>query len=345
MLCGKKFSQSMEPERGIAMKNPKLKILELEHFLLNYTDEKHPASMLDIIKFLEELGIPAERKSIYDDLNTLLEFGYDIQSKRIGRSTGYFIGERTFQVAELKLLVDSVQSSRFITQNKSNELIKKLESMVSESLAKDIHHSVRVQGRIKSMNESIYYNVDSLSEAIGANKVITFKYFSRDSKKNKIYRRNGALYEVSPWLLLWQNENYYLVAYDHSDEMLKHYRVDKMESIQLIEASRKGSEYVEKIDQSAYGDEHFGMFSGDTQRVTLNCEDSLAGVVLDRFGDQVPIMNQGNGTFNVIVDVAINVTFFGWLCGLSGKAKILEPEEVVDKMKQHVSAIAELYGC
>ena len=325
------------------MKDPKLKILYVERFLQRYTDEEHPASMTNIISYLDKMGIAAERKSIYDDINTLTQLGYDIQARRNGRSTVYFIGERTFQVAELKLLVDSVQSSRFITQSKSNELIKKLESLVSEPLAKDIHHQVHVQGRIKSMNESIYYNVDALSEAISNNKAITFMYFTWNSKSQKIYRRNGALHNVSPWLLLWQNENYYVVAYDHEDEIIKHYRVDKMEKILLSESDRKGSEVFKKLDLSAYGNTHFGMFAGDTQQVTLSFDDSLAGVVIDRFVEQITMMDQRDGTLNIAVDVAVNIQFFGWLCGLSGKAKILGPDEVVEKMKLHISTIADLY--
>ena len=209
--------------------NQKLKLLYLQKYLLEHSDENHPVTVADMIAYLAGHDISAERKSIYDDLEALRQFGLDI-IKTSGRSTGYFVGERDFELPELKLLVDSVQSSKFITHKKTLSLIKKIESLASVHDAQLLQRQVYVRGRVKSMNESVYYNVDEISAAINADRSIKFKYFEYSVAKERRFRKNGAIYQVSPFALIWDDENYYLLGWDANAEMFKHYRVDKMNS-------------------------------------------------------------------------------------------------------------------
>lgn len=325
------------------MSSVKLKLLYLAKYLMESSDEEHPVHMSDMIGYLAAMEIPAERKTIYQDLELLSAFGLDIQSRRDGRSTAYFIGSRAFQTPELKLLIDSVQTSKFITEKKSVELINKIEALASKHQARQLHHEVRVQGRIKTMNESIYYNVDDISGAITENSAIMFRYFTWNVKGERIYRRNGAFYLVSPWMLLWDDENYYLVSYEHESGLVKHFRVDKMTGISQTGEPRQGEDVIKKMNFSDYSDTHFGMFAGDTQFVTLCFENELSGVVVDRFGKDVIMVPQDDRHFNVTARVAVNVQFFGWLCGLGNQVRIVAPADVVKKMKQHIRLILKLY--
>ena len=215
----------------------KEKMLVLLEILRTESDETHPLVVPRLIEKLQARGIAAERKSIYDDLDTLRRKGYDIE---IHRGKGYYLGEREFQLAELKLLVDAVQSSRFITAKKSNELIENLERQTSIYGAQTLQRQVFVAGRVKSMNESVYYNIDAIHKAIGENRQITFRYFDYDQNLKKVFRHNGKRYRVSPYALLRSDENYYLTAYDSRAEQIKHYRVDKMESITQTGEKRLG---------------------------------------------------------------------------------------------------------
>ncbi len=324
--------------------NQKLKLLYLCRYLLRRSDEEHPVTVAQMIDYLARQDIAAERKSVYDDMEALRLFGLDVQTVRVGSATGYFIGEREFQMPELKLLVDSVQSSRFITEKKSLELIGKLEGLASEHQARELNRQVYVRGRIKTMNESIYYNVDEIHAAIGSDRSVTFRYFAWSVDKKRVWRRDGARYEVSPWALMWDDENYYLVAYDHDAGAIKHYRVDKMASIAQTDRPRQGAGVFAKFDMAAYSNTHFGMFSGDVQPVRLAFENDLAGPVIDQFGQDVSLVPLDQGHFSVTVNVAVNVQFFGWLSGFGTRARILAPAAVAEEMRRHLLTLAELYG-
>ena len=323
--------------------NQKLKLLYLSRYLARRSDEEHPVTVAQMADYLAGQGISAERKSLYDDMEALRLFGLDVQSVRVGSSTGYFLGERDFQLAELKLLVDSVQSSKFITEKKSMELIRKLEQMVSEHDARQLHRQVYVRGRIKTMNESIYYNVDALYSAIEEDAPITFQYYEWNPQRQRVFRRDGKRYAVSPWALMWDDENYYMIAFDHEAGILKHFRVDKMTGIRRGKAPRLGREVFEKLDMAAYSDTHFGMFSGEAERVRLCFENGLAGAVIDRFGPETALIPYDEGHFSVTVSAAVNVQFFGWLCGFGDRVRVLSPESVAARMGEHVRSIAALY--
>ncbi len=324
--------------------NQKLKLLYLCRYLLRRSDEDHPVTVAQMIDYLARQDISAERKSIYDDMESLRLFGLDVQAVRMGPATGYFIGQRTFQLPELKLLVDSVQSSKFITEKKSLELIGKLESLASEHQGRELTRQVYVRGRIKTMNESIYYNVDEIHAAIDGDRSITFRYFDWSVDKSRVWRRGGKVYAVSPWALMWDNENYYLIAYDAQAGHIKHYRVDKMSAIVQTDQPRQGAEAFAKLDMAGYSDAHFGMFSGDVQPVRILFDNALAGAVVDQFGADVSLIPADEGRFTVTVRVAVNVQFFGWLCGFGTRARLLGPAPAVDQLRRHMAAVTAMYG-
>ena len=316
--------------------NQKTKLLHLCRILLRQTDEDHPITVAQIIEALARYDIKAERKSIYDDMESLRQFGLDVQCRK-GRSSGWFIGERDFQLPELKLLMDAVQSSRFITQKKSDSLIRKLEEQASVHQARQLQRQVYVSGRIKVMNESIYYNVDKLHNALANHKAITFKYFDYDLHRQKVYRREGKRYTVSPYGLIWNSENYYMVAFDHTNRDLRHYRVDKMTDIVVTNLAREGKDLCPDFNLASYGEKHFGMYRGKEITVTLRGRRNMAGVVWDRFGQNVILVPDGEDHFTVTLPVVMSPQFFGWLFGLDGGLTLVGPQAAVSAYREKLT--------
>ncbi len=320
--------------------NQKTKLLHLCRILLLRTDEEHPLTVPQLIEELARQDIKAERKSIYDDLEALRLFGLDIQSRK-GKTPGWFVGGREFQLPEVKLLMDAVQSSRFITQKKSDALIRKLEGLASIHQAGQLQRQVYVSGRIKVMNESIYYNVDKLHAAIASQKAISFKYFDYDIGRKKVFHHDGKRYVVSPYGLIWNSENYYLVAFDHCHQELRHYRVDKMTEIVVTSLDREGREQYPDFQLAEYGQKHFGMYGGQEVKVTLRGRRDKAGLVWDRFGQDVILVPDGAEHFTVTLPVVISPQFFGWLLGLDGSITLVGPKEAVAAYRRRLSATLE----
>ena len=264
----------------------------------------------------------------------------DIQCHK-GKQGGWFLGERVFELPELKLLVDAVQASKFITRRKSSALIRKLETLTSVHDAKQLQRQVYVDRRIKTMNESIYYIVDRLHDALSANRAVTFHYWYQDRGKQRVFRRGGALYCVSPCGLIWENENYYLVGWDRDKDELRHYRVDKMADLTVTPLPRFGRQ---DIDVPAYAAKHFGMFHGEERTLTLRCANRLVGVVLDRFGREVMLVPDGEEHFTVTVPAVVSPQFLGWVFGLGDGVQILRPGWAAEEMKRQLAAAAALYG-
>lgn len=324
-------------------KNQKLKLLYLMKLLLEKTDDKHSLSMNDIIGELACYGISAERKSIYDDLDVLRQFGIDIIGEARGKSYFYHVGKREFELAELKLLVDSVQASRFITLKKSRELIKKLEGITSCYEGKELHRQVFVAERIKTMNESIYYNVDIIHEAINSNRRILFQYFQWNVDKKMELRHNGEYYDISPWGLSWADENYYMIGYDAAVGIIKHYRVDKMRCLRLSDACRAGRQFFLELDMAVYAKKVFGMYGGKEECVKLLCKNEFAGVIIDRFGRNIPFKKVSATHFQVNVDVVVSNQFFGWIMALGDGVSIVEPDSAVKRLREEIEKMQQKY--
>ena len=323
--------------------NQRLKLIYLAKIMLEKTDEHHGLKMKEILLELEAYGVSADRKTIPNDFDILRTFGIDVKQERQGRDFSYKVVGRQFEIAELKLLVDVIQSSKFITEKKSKQLIQKLESFASNYEAKQLQRQVYVSGRIKAMNESIYYNVDEIHMAIEMNRKIRFQYFQWNIKKEEELRKDGQLYEISPWALLCDNDNYYMVGFDSKEKKMKHYRVDKMLKSVCMEEPREGKEQFEKYDIAAYTRKIFGMFGGEEQSVKLEFDNSLAGVVIDRFGKDIIIVPSDEAHFTVRLDIVVSDQFFGWILALGDGAKVLGPNDVVERMKEVVKKAYERY--
>lgn len=321
----------------------KLKILYLAQLLLERSDESHPLTTKEMIDYLAAQGIHAERKSIYDDMSALQHFGMDIIAIR-EKPGGYYLASRQFELAELKLLVDAVQASRFVTTKKSRELISKLETLTSKSEAGQLHRQVVVAERGKSSNEQIYYNVDEIYSAMAASRTIRFQYFEWSVQKEMIPRKDGAYYEVSPWLLTWEDENYYLIAYDSTAKILKYYRVDKMMHLTVCETPRAGQTAFEALDIASFAKKTFGMFAGDETTVVFRCDAALTGVMIDRFGLDVSMRQDGGGQIRVRANVAVSRQFFGWITGLGSSVEIVSPPEIRTQYRQYLKDILSLYS-
>lgn len=323
--------------------NQKFKLYRLAQIMLERTDEEHYISMPEIMAALSEYDVTADRKSIYNDLRDLSVFGIEVEGEPIGNRYHYHVTNRSFELPELKLLVDAIQSSKFITEKKSYALIKKLETLASKYDAQKLQRQVYVSGRIKTMNESIYYTVDAIHNAISENKKIKFQYFQWNAKKEMELRHNGAWYHISPWGLSWDDENYYLVGYDTDAGMIKHYRVDKMLHIKISDESREGKEHFKKLDMADYAKKSFGMFGGKEQTVKLSVHNKLAGVIIDRFGKDVMMIPADKEHFNVNVDVRVSRQFLGWVFSLGSDIQIVGPDDVVEQMRKEIARSVEQY--
>lgn len=324
--------------------NQKFKLYRLAQIMLEKTDEDHYITMPEILAALEEYEITADRKSIYNDLRDLEVLGIEVEGEPVGNRYHYHVVSRPFELPELKLLVDAIQSSRFITERKTNALIRKLEKLVSKYEAMKLQRQVYVSGRIKTMNESIYYTVDAIHNAISENRKIRFQYFQWNVKKEMELRHKGAYYHISPWGLSWKDENYYLVGYDSNAEQIKHYRVDKMLHIQMSEEAREGKEHFKKFNMADYAKKSFGMFGGKEQAVKLLVENSLAGVMIDRFGKDIMLIPADEEHFTVNVDVHVSNQFLGWIFSLGEGVKIVSPPQVVEQMNQEIARQAQKYN-
>ena len=322
--------------------NQKFKFTYLMKIMQEKTDDEHSLTMPQIMEELEKYDVTAERKSIYTDFQDMTEkFGVEIIKEQIGRETYYHVGSREFELAEVKLLIDAIQSSKFITQTKSRELITKIKSFVSEHQAKLLQRQVYINDRVKTMNESVYYNVDDIHTAINQNKKIRFKYYKWDINKKLVPRHNGDWFVVSPWALTWDDENYYMVAFDELDHKIKHYRVDKMMHIAIEEEKRAGKEVFQNFDMAEYSKATFGMYQGQKAKVKIQFANYMCGVFIDRFGKDISFRPVDDGHSEVHVDVNVSPQFFGWIFSLGKDVKVTGPGEVVEQMKEFARAFLE----
>lgn len=314
--------------------NQKFKFTYLMKIMLEKTDDEHSLTMPQIMEELEKYDVTDERKSIYTDFQDMTEkFGVEIIKEQIGRETYYHVGAREFELAEVKLLIDAIQSSKFITQTKSRELITKIKSFVSEHQEKQLQRQVYINDRVKTMNESVYYNVDDIHTAINQNKKIRFKYFKWDINTKLVPRHNGDWFIVSPWALTWDDENYYMVAFDDLDSKIKHYRVDKMMHISIEEEKRSGRDVFRNFDMAEYSKATFGMYQGQKAKVKIQFANYMCGVFIDRFGKDISFRPIDDEHSEFHVDVNVSPQFFGWIFSLGKDVKVTGPSEVVERMK------------
>jgi predicted DNA-binding transcriptional regulator YafY len=314
----------------------RLKLLYVMEYLLAESDENHPVTLEGIHRYLHARGIDAERKSIYNDLNLLRLFGMDIQSQR-GRDSHYRLLSRPFELAELKLLVDAVESSRFITPRKTRELVAKLAGLTSRHQADSLQHPLIRTGKVKAGNESVFYAIDAIHQAIEADCQISFRYLDYSIDRNVRFRRGGERYHVSPYAMTWDDENYYLIAHYARYGHLSQFRIDRMNDVQVSEQPRIPLDPM--VDLGDYVRSTFGMFSGQAEELLVRFERDLIHVVVDRFGRDVPIQNADERHFSVRIKVVTSPAFWGWLFMFGAKAQVLAPEPAVEAYRHHCQAV------
>ena len=308
----------------------RLKLLYLYDYFHRCTDEDHPASIAALQAYLNTLQIPAERKTLYTDRQLLQEFGLDLVRVREGHHFSYYLGSRAFELPEVRLLVDAVQSSRFLTEKKSAALIRKLAQLSSEHQAGLLERQVVVAGRVKTMDESIYYAVDAIQSAIAADCCIRFDYTEWGPDKQR--HKRGPSRIATPWALVWHEEYYYLIAYTQAHG-ITHYRVDKMAGVTVLDEPRRGKEQFADLDLPAYLKKHFQMFGGPEYRVTLRCTSDLESAMRERFGASPIFVPEGKEHFHFDVPVCVSDQFYGWVCGFGGKIEVVSPAEVRDGLR------------
>ena len=319
----------------------KQKLFRIVEILRRYTDEENGLTINEIIAKLSEYGISAERKSIYDDFLVLEEMGIPV-SKNKSKQTRYYIDYHIFELAELKLLVDAVQSSRFITAKKSRELISRLEGFTSVYKSRELSRQVFVEDRVKTVNPASIYTVDSVHNAINGDKRLSFHYFDYDCEKKKKLRHEGRAYEVSPLCLMWSEDNYYLIAHEELTDKIKHFRIDKMLDVIVIDKTRGCAQIVERFNPSAYSRKLFGMYGGREELVTFECRENLAGAMIDRFGHD-PVFHKTEFGFKFSLRVMVSPTFFAWVLGFGNQMRILAPSSVIAELSEKLKSIAMLY--
>lgn len=320
-----------------------LKLLYLIQIMFEETDDNHGLSCSEICERLKEKNIHLERKTFYKDIEKLGEFGIEVLSKKDRKTMYYYVANRKFELPELKLLVDAVQSSKFITDKKSKTLIDKISNLTSIYEAKMLERQVYVSGRIKTENENIYYNIDQIFQAIGSNMRITFHYQDWTISKRKKLRHDGALYDVSPWKLAWMDQNYYLIGFDEFKKKIKHYRVDKMIDTIVSEKKRNGREVFRKIKLESYTDNIFGMFGGEEVKVTIQASNKCVGIFLDRLGTDISIKLIDDSNIEIQSRVKVSEQFFGWLLSLGNDVRLIGPERIVNDMRKMLDDRVQLY--
>lgn len=344
MIMGKKVNRDLK--EGISVTkgtNQKLKMLYLKQIFEEETDDQHSLTLQNITERLNSLGVNADRKTLYQDFKELKRYGMDIIAMQEGRTWNYHLGSRDFELPEVKLLVDSVQASKFINEHKSDTLIRKLEKLVSHYEGQELQRQVYIFGRIKTSNKRTYLTIDTIFKAINENYQIQFHYCKWNIHKELEKRRDGSSYTVSPWCLVWDNENYYLLGYDALDKKLKHYRVDKMMDISILRTRRLGRDAYRRIDMPEYTQYHFGMYDGDVENVTVELENDLIGVFIDRFGKKIPVTPVDDDHVAVTITAAVSRQFLGWIFALGPGVKITSPQSVVLAMRREGERIADAY--
>ena len=292
------------------------------------TDEQHSMSLADITVNIQQAGFSCCSKTVKKDIEQLMESGIDVISNK-GRELQYFIGERHFELPELKLLVDAVQASKFISAKKSRQLIKKLTAFASLHQAAELNRTLYTDKQIKPTNENIFYTVDMIHAAINKGKQVHFKYYEYDHNKKKTYKHKRMVYKFSPYALLWNGDNYYVIGYSEYHGKIIKFRVDRIATPELMELD--AVPMPNDFDVAFYAQNVFQMYDGPMREITIKCENSLMKSVIDRFGEDVKTTVIDNENFYADICVCASPTFFGWVFGFGGKMEIIAPKDAIDE--------------
>ena len=319
----------------------KIKLLRLMEIFRQETDEDNPMLATTVCKRLEEKGVMCDRRTLTRDIAILNEFGYEVMSTMVGHEKAYYVVERSFDVPEIKILIDAVQAASFVTEKKAAELVEKIAALGGALRAEILKQSIVCFNTRKHSNEQIYYNVDRLEEAIYKNKKVIFLYYDLNEHGEKVFRRDGHHYVVEPIALVFNEDNYYLTCYSSRHDGTSNYRVDKMASVEIIDEDITEKAMELRATVGGYTEQVFKMYGGELVKVTLEFNDKLIGVVYDKFGENVKMVRTGEHTIVASVDVRISPTFWGWLFQFSDQMKILSPSNVAEEYKAQAKKIID----
>lgn len=320
-------------------KETKLRPLCLLKILYEKTDEDHPLSTNELIALMEsEYGLYAYRTTIAADVEQLKKFGMDIRTIKMA-SNQYYIGNRRFSLFELKLLIDAVESSKFITEGKSKELVGKLIALASENKAFELKRNLCIEGRIKPSNEQIYYIVDALNDAINQGKKVSFQYFQYNVKKEQKLRHDGEIYIFSPYTLVWNGDYYYVIGFSDKHQSIGSFRVDRIFNQPKI-LRENAVPCPKDFDEAKYVKTMFRMYNKEPQMVELICDNDLMDAIIDKFGCDVKTYAYSMSAFKVEIELAASHVFYAWVFGFGGKVKILGPKNVKDEYAGMVKSAA-----
>ena len=323
--------------------NQKIKLLELLKILFEHTDEERGLTMPQIIESLAERGIDAERKAIYRDLAALEACGFEVEHLRTS-PVQYALVSRPFTEGELRLLIDSVQSSRFLTEGKSASLVRAIKSLASKRQREDLSHRLHVEGRIKMQNESVFYNLDAIQRALAYHRKISFLYFRYNVNKKRVLRREGRRYEASPVQLTYVNDCYYLVTYSDKYEDFANYRLDRMLDIEVLDEKAARNAQVANFDLEEYCNRSFGMYTGESVAASFIVDEVAMGAVIDRFGFDVEVLPVDADHARVHAVVMESPTFFGWLAERGTHMTIEHPATLKKSYQEYLQGILQEYG-
>ena len=322
----------------------KVKLIKLLELLRQHTDEQHPMTTQQICAAMEEMGIPCDRRIVTQDAAVLNELGYEIMSTTIGHEKAYYVEDRSFSLPELKILIDAVHASSFITEKKSQELMEKLAALAGSHRAQVLKHNMVCFNTRKHSNEKILYIVDTLEEAILSQKKVIFLYFDRDETGQRVYRRGGHHYVVEPVALVFNEDNYYMTCYSSRHDSTSNYRVDRMDGVQIIDEPCSEKAISLRDEVAAYTEQAFKMFSGQPEDVVLEFDRSLIGAVYDKFGENVQMIPSGERRCIATVKVRISPTFWGWVFQFSDQMQILSPASVTQEYRRRAELILQMCG-
>ena len=321
----------------------RIKLLKIWEILCQETDEEHPMESTVLIEKLAEIGVPCERKTLYRDIQTLCEYGYEVICER-GKKNQYYVLDRSFDLPELHILLDAVQAASFITPQKTVHLVDKIADLAGSRKGEVIKRNIVSFNNTKNTNEQIYYSVNEIVRAISKKKQIEFLYFDYDAKHNKVYRKDGNKYIMNPYATIFSNDNYYVLTYNDKHKTIIHFRVDRMDFVRVTDKDILPLDNADTFDVMKHKKEVFGMFIGKEEAVKFVVDKSLLDVVFDRFGSHITLSKVDDNRYSFSADVQISLIFLGWCCAFGDKLKVVTPNNVVEAIKQHITVLNELYN-
>ena len=326
----------------IAQNATRIKLLKIWEILCQETDEEHPIESTELIEKLAEMDIHCERKTIYRDIETLIECGYEVMCVR-GKKNQYYVLDRSFDLPELHIMLDAVQAASFVTPQKTKQLVDKIADLAGSRKGEVIKRNLVAFNITKNTNEQIYYSVDEIVRAISKKKKIEFKYFDYDANHKKVYRKDGNKYIMNPYSTVLSDDNYYLLGYNDKHKNIMHFRVDRMDNVRMLEDDIVPLDNNNEFDVTKHKREVFGMFTGSEESVRFVVHKSLLDVIFDRFGSDVKLMKYDEENYMFTADVQVSPIFIGWCCAFGKKVKVVSPTNVVEQVKEYVKNIYEQY--